>query len=74
MKKTLLSILTLFLTVSYANAQFIIYKDDSGWNLGLNIYLYPVKTIPEENTSPKTTINNLLLLFTKLIKSLIDIF
>ena len=37
MKKTLLSILTLFLTVSYANAQFINYKDDSGWNLGLNI-------------------------------------
>ena len=37
MKKTLLYILTLFLTVSYANAQFINYKDDSGWNLGLNI-------------------------------------
>ena len=36
MKKTLLFLLTLIIGISCANAQYINYKDDSGWNLGLN--------------------------------------
>ena len=37
MKKVILILLTLFIGISCVDAQYINYKDDSGWNFGLNI-------------------------------------
>lgn len=37
MKKAILSIITILFTFSCANAQYINYKDDSGWNFGINM-------------------------------------
>ena len=37
MKKALLSLITIFFMISCINAQYINYKDDSGWNFGINM-------------------------------------
>ena len=37
MKKVILTLLTFFIGISCVDAQYINYKDDSGWNFGLNI-------------------------------------
>ena len=37
MKKTILSLITILFIFSCANAQYINYKDDYGWNFGINM-------------------------------------